>query len=459
MSTRSMLDRGRAPEPGPVKPFDFPTVHRNRPGGEQTPELLVASHGDLPLVTAEVIVRGGADAEPPELAGVARLTAEALEAGTTTRDVDALAWELERLGIEIETAASWDAASIGITVHADRLEPAMALLADVVRNPSFPADQVERLRDEQLADILQRRKEPGALASDAAARFVFDDGVPYGRPLIGREDTVRALGPEQLRTFHRERYTAGSAAIIVTGRVDPEHARAVVEQHFGDWRGAAAMAGEFRVRPRREETTVYVVDRPGSVQSELRLAHVGVDRRTADYFPLVVMNTILGGAFTSRLNMSLRERHGYTYGIRSGFAFRRQPGPFTVDAAVATEVTAPAIEAILTEIRELREDGPTDDEMDAARDYLRGIFPLRLETTSAVAGRLAELVVFGLPADYFASYRDRIAAVSRNEVLRVASEAVRPDRMAVIVVGDAERVADPLRELGIGTVEIHQRLP
>ncbi len=458
MSTEQALDRARPPEPGPVKPFDFPAVHRERLGDDQTAELVVVPYGDMPLVTAEVIVRGGADAEPPELAGVARLTAEALEGGTTTRDVDTLAWELERLGVELETAASWDAASIGVTVHADRLEPALALLADVVRNPGFPADQVDRLRDEQLADILQRRKEPGALASDAAARFVFDDDVPYGRPLIGREATVRELGPGQLRAFHRDRYAAGSAAIILTGRVQSERARALVDQHFGDWRGPAAHSSEFRVRPRSDATVVYVVDRPGSVQSELRLAHVGVDRRTADYFPLVVMNTILGGAFTSRLNMSLREHHGFTYGIRSGFAFRRRAGPFTVDTAVATEVTAPAIEAILQEVRQLREDGPTGDELDSARDYLRGVFPLRLETTSAVAARIAELVVFGLPDDYFARYRDRIAAVSRDDVMRVASEAVRPDRMAVVVVGDAGRVAEPLQKLGIGPVQVHQNL-
>lgn len=453
------LDRTRPPEPGPVRAYDFPTVVREPLDGPDTPELLVARHGDLPLITAEVILEGGAAAEPAELAGVAQLTAEALETGTRDRDLDTLAWELESLGVELEAAAGWDAASVGITVPAERFEPAMALLAEIVRRPAFPATQVERLRDERLADLLQRRKEPRALAADAAARFIYRDGVPYGRPLIGLEETVEALDADALRRFHEERYRGGGAALILTGAVDPDRARRVAREHFGDWRGRVDPAVDFEVAPRVDETTVFIVDRPGSVQSEIRLGHVGVDRHHADYFPLTVFNTVLGGAFTSRLNMSLRERHGFTYGARSGFAFRRRPGPFTVDVAVASDVTARALEEALKEVRQLREEGPTDAELSNARDYLRGVLPLRLQTTHAVASRVAELVIFDLPTDYFAGYRDRIGEVTRDDVLRVARETVHPDRMAVIVVGDAAQIEAPLRELAIGPVEVHETLP
>jgi zinc protease len=208
-----------------------------------------------------------------------------------------------------------------------------------------------------------------------------------------------------------------------------------------------------------EKTTVFIVDRPGAVQSEIRLGHVGVDRHHPDYFPLLVMNTILGGAFTSRLNMNLRERHGFTYGARSGFALRRKPGPFTVDVAVATDVTARAMEEALREIQGLRDSGPTDLELDNARDYLRGVLPLRLQTTAALAARIAEIVVFDLPTDYFRHYRDRIGEVTREDVHRVAREAIRPDALAVVVVGDASHVETPIRELGLGPIEIHGSIP
>jgi zinc protease len=455
----SSPDRTRAPEPGPVQPFGFPPVHRERLDGPESAELLVASHGDIPLVTAQVVLEGGAAAEAPGEAGIARLVAESLDAGTASHDLDSLAWEFESLGVELETSAGWDAATVAITVHPARLEPALALLAEVVRRPSFPAGQVERIRDEQLAGILQRAKEPRALASDAAARFIFADGVPYGRPLIGLEDTVKGIGPDRLEAFHSARYRAGSSAIIMTGRIDPETARDAAARHFGDWKGEAAAAADFDVQPRVHETTVFLVHRPGSVQSEIRLGHVGVQRHHPDYFPLLVMNTILGGAFTSRLNMSLRERHGFTYGARSGFDFRRRAGPFSIDVAVASDVTARAIEEAWKEIRALREDGPTQKELDSARDYLRGVLPLRMQTTAALASRLAGLVIFALPDDYFATYRDRIAAVTADDVHRVAREAVRPEQMAVVVVGDADQVEEPLRQLGLGPIERHDTLP
>ena len=457
--SQTTLDRSRAPEPGPVKPFHFPDVRRGRIEGGQSPQLLTARHGDLPLITAAVVVEGGAGGEPPEAAGVAQLTAEALETGTASRDVEQLAWELESLGVELEASAGWDTASVSITVPAERLEPAMALLAEVVRRPAFPTDQVERIRDERLADILQRRKEPRALASDAAARFIYRQGAPYGRPLIGLEETVRQIRPDQLRQFHDQRYRGGSSAVIMTGAVDHERARRVTVEHFGDWHGTAPGDTELDVAPRAEVATVHIVHRPGSVQSEIRMGHVGVDRHHVDYFPLTVFNTILGGAFTSRLNMSLRERHGFTYGARSGFAFRRAAGPFSIDAAVASDVTARAIEEALRELRQLREDGPTEQELDSARDYLRGVLPLRLQTTSDLASRIAQLVVYDLPDDYFARYRDRIAEVTGDDVRRVGQDVVQPDRLAIIVVGDAEQIEAPLRELGIGAVQVHDTLP
>ena len=458
-SASTALDRSTAPEPGPVKSFDFPAVHRERLGGDGSAELIAAHHGKLPLVTVQVVLEGGAAAEPADRAGVARMTAEALEAGTDAHDEESLAWELESLGVELETSAGWNAATVSITVHRDRLDPALALLAEVVCRPAFPDDAVERIRDQQLAAILQRKKQPGALASDAAARFIFGEGVPYARPILGGDESVRGLGPAELREFHEERYRAGSAAIVVAGGIDPADARGAVARHFGAWRGEPAPEPEFDVTARSETRGIEIVHRPGSVQSEIRLGHVGVARHHPDHFPLTVMNTILGGAFTSRLNMSLRERHGFTYGARSSFDFRRRPGPFSIDVAVASDVTARALQEAWKEMGELREDGPTIRELDSARDYLRGVLPLRLQTTAALADQLGGLFVFNLPDDYFQSYRDRIADVTGDDVHRVAREAVRPDAMTIVIVGDAEQIEAPLRELDLGPITVHETLP
>ncbi len=450
----STVKRDQPPAPGPIRPMEFPKIERHRLDNDMA--VLVASHGDLPVVTVELVVDAGAAGDPARKAGLAHLTTNALEAGTKSRDADRLARDLEHLGVELESAASWDAAFVRITVPRERLEPALDLFAEIVRRPSFDAEEVERLRDEQLATILQRAKEPRALANDMAAHFIFAEDVPYARPLIGTTASVQGLTPDDVQAFYRTHFLPNASSLLFVGDIDAGTARELADRHFGDWPAGQPVTAEFEVVPGIETRTVFVVDRPGSVQSEIRIGDVGVARHHEDYFPLLVMNTILGGAFTSRLNMSLRERHGFTYGARSGFAFRRRPGPFIVQAAVATEVTARAVEEALKELESLRQDGATGEEVAAARDYLRGILPLELQTTDQLASRLADLVVFELPDDYFQQYRERIGAVSPEEVHRVAREHLRSDRLAVVVVGDAEKVASDLESLDIGPVVIRQ---
>ncbi len=447
------VDRTKAPPAGPVRPFDFPHVRRGElPNGLR---LLCAPHGDLPLVTAALIVDAGAEYEGAHEAGLARLTGEALEAGTGELSADDVAWEMERLGIELSVDVGWDAVVAGVTVPTERLDAALQLFSAIVRDPVFPTDEVVRLRDEQLADLLQRKKEPRALAGDMAARFIFRPETPYARPVLGTAAAVGEFDREHVRRFHRAHYGPARSTLVLVGDIAAADAERLAQRHFGDWSGPAPESAGFEVHGAVDRTSVFVVDRPGAVQSEIRIGHVGIERRHPDYFPLLVMNTLLGGAFTSRLNMSLRERHGFTYGARSYFAQRRRPGPFVVQVAVATEVTAAAVREAVHEIRGLAEGGPTAEEVDAARDYLVGVLPLQLQTTDALAARLADVVVYELPDDYFDHYRDRIAAVSPDEVRRVAAEHLRGDALAIVVVGDAAAIEEPLADLGLGPVEVH----
>jgi zinc protease len=450
----STVSRDQPPAPAQIRPFAFPKIERRQL--ENGLAVLAARHGRLPLVTVGLVVDAGAAGDPERKAGLAHLTANALETGTRTRTAEQVAWEFEHLGTEFVAEASWDATVLRLTVPRERLEPALALFADVVRHPVFPEEQVDRLREEQLAELLQRRKEPRALANDMAAHFIFAPDVPYARPLIGTTASVSGLGREDVEAFYRAHYLPNASGLLLVGDIDADTALALADRHFGDWPAGQPTVSEFEVIPGVDTTTVFIVDRPGSVQSEIRIGDVGVARQHADYFPLLVMNTILGGAFTSRLNLSLRERHGFTYGAHSGFAFRRRPGPFIVEAAVASEVTARAVQEALREIRLLRDEGATAEEVAAARDYLSGILPLRLQTTDQLTARLADLLIYGLPDDYFERYRERIAAVTPEDVHRVAREHLRIDRLTIVVVGDAGAIAKELEALGVGPVEVRQ---
>jgi zinc protease len=241
---------------------------------------------------------------------------------------------------------------------------------------------------------------------------------------------------------------------VVVGDIERADARALTERWFGDWAGVASPRRDYATGGALDRATVVVVDRPGAVQSEIRIADVGVERTTPDYFPLIVMNTILGGSFTSRLNMNLREKHGFTYGARSSFTMRRRPGPFMAASAVANNVTARAIDEALSEIERLRQAGATEVELAAARDYLSGVLPLQLQTTSQLAARLDDLAVYDLPLDWFRGYRSGVAAVTADDVLRVARSRLRPDRFAVVVVGAAHEIVASLEQLGIGEVRV-----
>lgn len=448
------LDRSAPPAPGPLRPFHFPDVERLTLSNGVP--LWVAPVHHFPVVTWSVLLEAGGMHEPAERAGVAALTAELLESGAGERSAAELAEQIEGLGVELHSTATWDMAHGGITALRARVEPAIEILADLVRRPTFPDDEVERLRAERLAEILQRRAEPRALAGEMAARFLFSPGSPYARPLAGTPESVAALARPEVVSFHARRFAAG-AAFVVAGDLRPQEARALAERHFGDWQVEPAPPPALRVEPRSRVREVVLIDRPGSVQSELRVGHVGVARSTPDYFPLVVMNTVLGGAFSSRLNLNLREQKGYTYGVHSGFAMRRAPGPFVVSTAVQTEVTAPAVAEIVRELAGMRAEPVSPAELTDARTYVAGAFPLRLQTTDGLASRLSELIVYGLPADYFADYRERILAVEAADVLRAAREHLRPEELTIVVVGDSRQVRGPLQALGLGPVTVYDK--
>jgi zinc protease len=450
----SAPDRMRPPEPGALRPFDVPPVEKR--AGEGGLDLRVVRLPRLPVVTAAFVLPAGEAGVARERAGLAVLTANALEGGTKRRSGTALAEALESVGADVSVDATWDATLASVSCLADRLPEALDLLVEMILAPSFPDGEVERAREQALARIRHRAKDPSALASDRAAELFYAPGEPYGRPAAGTLDSVEPLDTAALKAFARDHYRPAGAGLVVAGDVDVAEIEDLTHRLLSGWEGAPPPSPVVGGTPRTRTRTVHVIHRPGSVQSEFRIGHPGVGRDTPDYPSLVVANAILGGTFTSRLNLNLREERGFTYGVRSGFAFRRGPGPFSVRTAVDTEVTADAVSEAVGEVTGLVADGPTRAEVEAARDYIAGVFPLRLETTGQVAGRVAELVIHGLPDDAWTRYRDEIRAVTPASAGEALRRHVRPDEFTVVVVGDADRVRAPLEALELGPVLVHE---
>ncbi|MGQ0560792.1 MAG: M16 family metallopeptidase, partial [Gemmatimonadota bacterium] len=340
-------------------------------------------------------------------------------------------------------------------VPSPKAEAALALLAEVVTAPAFLAAEVERVKAEMLSELEQRRTEPRSLANDMAARFIFAPDVPYARPLGGTAASVTHLDADDARGFYAQHWSAGNASLIVVGDSDHDAVERLARRHLADWRNRPVSAADFDVASPVDRTQVFLVHRPAAVQSELRVGHVGLPRSTPDYFAVTIANGVLGGVFTSRLNMSLREKHGFTYGVRSGFAFRKQAGPFVVQTAVATDVTARALSELLAETHRLVQDGATEDEVVAAREYLAGVMPLELQTTAQMAHRMADIFVYGLSDDYMPQHRAALLAVSRDEANRAAGDHIRTDRLAITIVGDATAIENEIAALEVGPLEVH----
>jgi zinc protease len=448
----STLDRTTPPAGGAMRSFDFPAVERFDLADGL--DLRVARLPRLPVASVNLFIRSGESLLQEGRAGLSVLTADALDGGTRSRSGAELAEALERLGARFGANAGWEGTSVDLYCLADRLPEALALMAEVVRTPSFPADEVARAKEQHLAELRQRLMDPASLASDVALSRYFEAPVPYARPLDGTVESVTPLTREDLLEHAARTYRPGSGGLVVVGDVDAREMRSLAEEHLGSWEPQKGAAGGFDVTAQSTERRVLVVDRPGSVQSEIRVGHVGAARSTPDYFALSIANMVLGGTFTSRLNLNLRERHGFTYGVRSHFSFRGRPGPFQVSTSVGTDVTSDAVREIVSELEAFAEGGATDDEVAAARDFAAGIFGLQLETTSQIASRLTHLVMFGLPDAYYHEYRDRVRAVTTIEVAEAARRHVRPSEAQIVVVGDADRVVGPLNELALGTLEV-----
>jgi len=444
------------PVPGTPRPYAFPSVATHRLANGLT--ILIADLPGRPLISASLIMHNGASDEPPGLGGATVLAARALSEGTEHYDAMGLVEASERLGASLHAEAGWDAMSAGVDVPAARLPAALELLAELVLRPTFPASEVERLREERLNDLLQAKADPRRRAEEAFIDTIYAPESPYHRSAGGTRETVERLGPSELRTAYERGLDPARATLIVAGDVGATDVPAVVADLFGGWTRAAGATdgGAIDDTGRSGGRLIRVIHRPGSVQTEIRVGHAGLPRRIPDFHAVSVMSAILGGLFNSRLNMRLREEKGYTYGAGAGFDLRRGAGPFSARAAVNTDVTVPALQEMLGELSRMRDEPPTPAEVTAARDYLIGVFPLRFETAGAVGGALGGLVVHGLTVEELVTYRERIEAVDGAAIAAAARAHLHVDDAAIVLVGDADAFGADLEAAGLGPIVIER---
>ena len=443
--------RTSAPQPGPPRPYRFPHVSRaTLPNGLR---VVVAENHTVPLVAMRTLIRSGADRDPAELAGVAGLTADLLDEGAGARDAIRLAEDIGLLGGALATGADWDAAYASVDVLSRNTDAMAAILGDVVFRAMLPQDGFDRVRSERLTEIFQQKDEPASIAGKRFSSLLYGSGV-YGNSVIGTTESVTRITLDHVRRYYAQHYVPNNSSVIVAGDVNADAAIELVGRVFADWKRGAEPPHP-KIDPQRfESSNIFVIDRPEAVQSEIRVGHVGVPRDCEDYFPLSVMNALLGGVFNSRINLNLRERHGYTYGARSAFSFRRLAGPFVVAAPVRNEVTRESVSEILGELRRIRTGDIEERELADTKNYLMGVFPATVQSSSDIAGRLLDMELYSLPEDYFDRYRENIDGVSADDVARVAKKYIDPDRALIVIVGSAKQIREPLGGLGLPIHEI-----
>jgi zinc protease len=446
-------DRSHPPQPGPPPALRLPPIQK-RQLADGLPVWIVELH-DVPVAQVNFLVRSGSADDPPRRFGLASMTAAMLEQGAGTRNALEIADAVDYLGADLSAGSGVDSSVVRLHVPVARLADALPLMADVALRPTFPGDELERLRQQRLTSILQARDDPQSIAAAAFVRVLYGTQHRYGTPTTGSAEVIKTFTPDDLKSFYASAYRPDNATIIAIGDVTPDRLMPMLESSFGSWKEPAGTK-QTQTLPAAQQpaaTQIVLIDKPGAPQSQIRIGGIGVPRSTPDYFPLQVMNTILGGSFSSRLNNNLRETHGYAYGAGSGFDMRMGAGPFAASAAVQTDKTAEALTEFFKELNGILKPVPAD-ELERAKNYVALQFPGTFETTGDMSRRLEDMNLFRLPDDYFTTYIQHIQNVTAADVLRVAQKYILPTRFAVVVVGDQKTIEPRIRALNLGPIKV-----
>lgn len=428
--------RKSAPAPLAPKPFNIPQPFETTLANGL--RVIIFEEKRLPIVSFRLAFRSGDINDPQGSDGLSSAMATLLTQGTITRSSKEIAEEIERLGASLSTGASSDNTTIAASALSIYKTEILKLMVDVLLHPSFPENELKLYKENTIKGLQFQRSQADFLADEQTARIIFGSH-PYSSVSPKPED-IEKLSREQLVDFHQETLIPNNAMLVIVGDVERESLLNELNELFADWKQGEINRTTFEAPPIRTERTLTIVDRVGSAQSNIVLANLGIDRKNPDYFSIIVMNQILGAGASSRLFMNLREEKGYTYGAYASFDSRRQTGAFEATAEVRSAVTGDSLKEFFYELERIRNEKVSDEEIQDAKNFLTGVFPIRAETQEGLTNLIVAQKLYDLPDDYLQTYRENVSRVTIDDVQRVAQKYIHPEQLAIIIVGDAGEV-------------------
>ena len=430
--------RRQMPPPLAPRPLNFPQPFETKLANGL--KIVVVEERLLPIVSIRLSFRSGDANDPPSLPGLSDMMTHLLTEGTDTRSSRQIAEEVERLGATLSVGSSSDFTTVAgsaLSIYTDEI---LDLLADVTLRPTFPKNEVDLARENTKQLLIQQRAQPNFLASERTAQVMFG-AHPYSR-VSPTPESLDAMDRETFIDFSRAVFVPDNAVMIIVGDVDREEIVARVEDLFANWESHSWPPSKFPPLPKHDARRAYLVDRPGSAQSNIVIASEGITRTSPDYFPMLLMHTVLGANASSRLFMNLREDKGYTYGAYSSLDARQLAGTFRTTAEVRTPVTGDSLREFFSELERIRDEAVSEEELKNAKSYLTGVFPIRIETQEGLIEQLVNIKMFNLPDDYLQTYRDHVMEITAGDIQRIARKYVTTDRAAIVIVGDASEIEE-----------------
>lgn len=447
------LDRTKIPAAGKAPVLQVPVWTKATLSNGAT--LIVSERPGLPLVSFSISFLGGANQfEPTDRRGVASFAASMLSEGTPTKSGDQISDALQLLGTNIGAGVSAEDGTISFVSTTRNFQGTLDILADMLLNPTFPADALERLRGRTLVNLTQQKDQPTVVGNQVFSKILYGSGHPYGQR--STEATVKAITRDDVVAFHKAYFQPGRAIVTVVGDVKAAQVKTTVEKALAGWAKAGGKPSfDYPKLPERRPATIYLVDKPGAAQSVVNIGIPGPSRNTPDYFALQVLNMILGGHFQSRLNANIREEKGYSYGVNSAFAYGKGPGPFRAGGSVFSDKTDAALIEFMKELKGIVGARPiTDDELKMAKDQLIQSLPQRFASVSAIGSSITNLTVQGLPDNYYQNYANAVSAVTKEDLTRVANLYIDLNHLAIVIVGDRSAVEGKLKATNIAPITI-----
>ena len=453
------LDRSKPPKVGKLKDVEFPKHYETQTDNGIT--ILVVQDKRVPLITSRLVFKRGAfsDASLGEKkSGLASMTAELLTKGTSSRSASEIAEEIDFHGAILSTGCDYDASYITSYSLKKHFNKIFQVTSDVILNSTFIEEEIARLKQQRINSLLSYLDEGDYLASKTFDRIVYSS-TAYSNPIEGTKSSINNLTRDDFLNFYKKCYVPNNLIIAFVGDIEIEEAKEYVDQNFRNYQsnsGKEIEEDKLIDIPLGEGTKVYLIEKEGAVQSDIHLGHKGINRSNPDFLPTIVMNTLLGGSFTSRINKNLREVHGYTYGARSNFNWRKFTGDFSVETDVKNKITLKAVKEIINELRKIKDEKISEEELNHTQSYITGSFPLQLETPNAIATKVINLKLYDIKSDYYDTFVSNVNALSIDDILFVAEKYLHPDNLTIAIAGNSKEIKDEMKQLG--NVEVIEKV-